>query len=83
MTTSCVHDHAPFTSRWGTEDRLGAGNLMTPASRLAALKAVEEAGVQIIYPDKTPFLEKVQPMLEEYKSEKEVYDLIQKIKNVK
>jgi hypothetical protein len=38
MTISCVHDHAAFISRWGPEDRLGAGNLMTPASRLAALK---------------------------------------------
>jgi len=52
-------------------------------STLESLKAVEEAGVEIIYPDKTPFIEKVQPMLEQYKEEKEVYDLIQKIKNVK
>lgn len=52
-------------------------------SSLESLKAVESAGVKIIYPDKTPFIEKVQPLLEEYKSEKEVYDLIQKIKNVK
>lgn len=52
-------------------------------STLESLKAVEEAGVKIIYPDKTPFIEKVQPMLEQYKEEKEVYDLIQKIKNVK
>ena len=41
------------------------------------------AGVEVIYPDKAPFIEKVQPMLEEYKTEKAVYDLIQKIKNVK
>jgi len=52
-------------------------------STLESLKAVKEAGVQITYPDKTPFMEKVQPMLEEFKSEKDVYDLIQKIKNVK
>lgn len=50
---------------------------------LESLKAVEEAGVKISYPDKTPFIEKVQPLLDGYKSEKEVYDLIQKIKNVK
>lgn len=52
-------------------------------STLESLKAVEAAGVKITYPDKTPFIEKVQPLLEEFKSEKEVYDLIQKIKNVK
>lgn len=48
-----------------------------------SLKAVAAAGVHISHPDKTPFIEKVQPMLEEYKSEKDVYELIQKIKNVK
>lgn len=52
-------------------------------STMESLKAVEEAGVEISYPDKTPFIEKVQPLLEEYKEEKDVYDLIQKIKNVK
>jgi len=52
-------------------------------STLESLKAVEAAGVKITYPDKSAFIEKVQPLLEEFKSEKEVYDLIQKIKNVK
>lgn len=52
-------------------------------STLESLKAVQEAGVTVTYPDKTPFVDKVQAMLEEYKNEKEVYDLIQKIKNVK
>ncbi|GJQ62606.1 MAG: C4-dicarboxylate ABC transporter substrate-binding protein [Melioribacteraceae bacterium] len=52
-------------------------------STAASLQAVKEAGVEVIYPDKGPFEEKVQPLLEEYKSEKAIYDLIQKIKNVK
>ena len=52
-------------------------------STIASLQAVKEAGVEVIYPDKGPFEEKVQPLLEEYKSEKAIYDLIQKIKNVK
>jgi tripartite ATP-independent transporter DctP family solute receptor len=52
-------------------------------STMEALKAVEAAGVIISYPDKAPFIDKVQPLLEEFKTEKEVYDLIQKIKNVK
>ncbi len=67
MTTSCVHDHAAFTSRWGSEDRLGAGNFMTPASRLAALKWVEEGhifdlghvienGAPRMAPNQTPFV---------------------------
>lgn len=52
-------------------------------STMESLKAVEEAGVQISYPDKTPFIQKVKPLLEEFKEEKEVFDLIQKIDNVK
>jgi tripartite ATP-independent transporter DctP family solute receptor len=52
-------------------------------STMESLRAVEEAGVEIIYPDKAPFVEKVQPLLEEFKEEKEVYELIQKIKNIK
>ena len=52
-------------------------------STMESLKAVEEAGVQIIYPDKEPFMDKVQALLDEFKSEKEVYNLIQKIKEVK
>jgi len=52
-------------------------------STLEALKAVEAAGVKISYPSKDSFIEKVQPLLEEFKEEKEVYNLIQKIKNVK
>ena len=52
-------------------------------STLKSLKAVKEAGVQVIYTNKTPFIKKVQPLLEKYKSQKSVYNLIQKIKNVK
>jgi len=52
-------------------------------STLESLNAVKAAGVKVIYPDKTPFIKKVQPLLEKYKSEKSVYNLIQKIKNVK
>lgn len=48
-----------------------------------SLKAVQEAGVKVIYPDKTSFIEKVKPLHEEYKSDKKVFDLIQKIGNVK
>ena len=52
-------------------------------STAESLQAVEEAGVEIIYPDKKPFVDKVQPLLEEFKQEKEVYKLIQKIVNTK
>ncbi len=48
-----------------------------------SLKAVQEAGVTVTYPDKGPFQEKIKNLLEEYKSEKEIYNLIKKIKDVK
>jgi len=47
-----------------------------------ALKEVQKAGVKIFHPDKAPFIEKVQPMYEEYRQQPEIYDLIQKIKAV-
>ncbi|MBN2102565.1 TRAP transporter substrate-binding protein [bacterium] len=46
-----------------------------------ALKVVQEADVQIIYPDKTPFREKVKSMHESYKGTP-IYDLIQEIKAI-
>ncbi len=47
-----------------------------------ALEAVEEYGVEIIYPDKTKFMKEVESMHESYKGEP-VYELIQRIKAVK
>ncbi|GAA5520288.1 TRAP transporter substrate-binding protein [Aliifodinibius salicampi] len=49
-----------------------------------ALKTVQEAGVEVIRPDKEPFQEKAQTIYEEFKeSEPEFYKLIQRIQNVK
>ncbi len=48
-----------------------------------ALNKVREAGVEIYYPDKSPFEKKVEPLIESYKSEPEIYNLIKKIKAVK
>ncbi len=52
-------------------------------STLESLEAVKAAGVEVIYPDKQPFIDKVQPLLEEFKSEKDVFELIQNIRNAK
>ncbi len=46
-----------------------------------ALKAVQEAGVQVIYPDKTPFQESVKEMHESYKGTS-IYSLIQQISEI-
>lgn len=47
-----------------------------------ALNEVEKAGVQIIRPDKAPFMEKTKSMLDSYKDNPEIYDLIQRIQAV-
>lgn len=47
-----------------------------------ALNEVQKAGVEIIYPDKTPFLESVQEMHESYKGTT-IYDLIREIEFIK
>ncbi len=48
-----------------------------------ALEAVKKAGVHVYYPDKTLFEEKVKPLIEEFKSDKEISDLIDRIKAIK
>lgn len=47
-----------------------------------ALRAVEKAGVEIIRPDKTLFADKTKQMLENFRSDTVIYDLIQKIQAV-
>jgi tripartite ATP-independent transporter DctP family solute receptor len=51
-------------------------------STLESLRLVEEAGVTIIHPDKEPFAAKVAPLIESYRSNQKLYDLITRIKAV-
>jgi tripartite ATP-independent transporter DctP family solute receptor len=51
-------------------------------SEKESLEAVEEAGVTIIHPDKKPFADKVAPLLDSYKKNAKLYDLITRIKEV-
>lgn len=51
-------------------------------SEAEAIQKVLEAGVEINYPDKEPFEERVQQLYESYKSEPEIYSLIQRIREV-
>ena len=48
-----------------------------------ALEEVQKAGVKIIHPDKSLFEKKVQPLIESYKNNPVIYNLIQNIKAVK
>lgn len=46
-----------------------------------SLEEVKRAGVEVLYPDKTPFLEAVQPMHDSYRGTP-LYDLMQEIENI-
>jgi tripartite ATP-independent transporter DctP family solute receptor len=48
-----------------------------------ALEEVQKAGVTIYYPDKEPFIAGVETIYGEYKSQLRIYDLIQRIREVK
>ena len=48
-------------------------------SEQEALEAVKAAGVEVIKPEKNPFAEKVTSVYEDYKSEPEIYSLIEQI----
>jgi tripartite ATP-independent transporter DctP family solute receptor len=50
------------------------------ASVEESLEAVQEAGVNIYYPDKEPFAKKVEPMYETYRENERIYSLIQRIR---
>lgn len=49
-------------------------------SEKQALEAVKKEGVEIIYPDKTKFMETVSDIYEKYKNDEEINDLITKIR---
>jgi tripartite ATP-independent transporter DctP family solute receptor len=51
-------------------------------SEQKSLEEVQKAGVQINYPDKEPFIEKVQPFLETYRDNQIVYSYIKRIQAV-
>ncbi|MEQ8704726.1 MAG: TRAP transporter substrate-binding protein [Phaeodactylibacter sp.] len=53
------------------------------AAETEALQAVQAAGVEINYPDKSPFADKVSDIFERYQDEPEIYELIQQIQAVK
>jgi len=51
-------------------------------SEKKSLEEVQKAGVEINYPNKEPFIEKVQPLLESYRSNEAIYSYIQRIQAV-
>jgi tripartite ATP-independent transporter DctP family solute receptor len=52
-------------------------------SEKESLEIVQREGVTVTYPDKEPFAEKVEALLESYRDDEKIFDLITRIKNVK
>ncbi|WP_430972109.1 TRAP transporter substrate-binding protein [Sunxiuqinia rutila] len=51
-------------------------------SEKKSLEEVQKAGVKVNYPDKAPFIEKVQPLLESYRDNEVIYSYIKRIQAV-
>jgi tripartite ATP-independent transporter DctP family solute receptor len=51
-------------------------------SEKMSLEEVQKAGVKINYPDKAPFIERVQPLLESYRDNEIIYSYIKRINSV-
>lgn len=47
-----------------------------------AMEAVQEAGIEVVYPDKEPFREKLQPIYDGYKQNEELNSYIQRIQEI-
>ena len=51
-------------------------------SEAKSMEVVQKAGVEINYPDKQPFIDKVKPLIESYSSNKIIYSYIKRIQEV-
>lgn len=51
-------------------------------SEKRSIEEVQKAGVKVNYPDKEPFIEKVQPLLESYRENPVIYSYIERIQAV-
>lgn len=52
------------------------------ASEEESLEIIKKAGVEVIYPDKTPFAEKTKGMIDMFQNQPELLEIMQKIKNI-
>jgi tripartite ATP-independent transporter DctP family solute receptor len=48
-------------------------------SEIESLEEIQKAGVEVNYPDKGPFIERVQPLLESYRDNEIIYSYIKRI----
>ncbi len=85
VSTVIWDDLSPQEKQWLQEAADSSYHYQKKLWKEATLKALEEvqkAGVKIYYPDKSLFEKKVEPLIEGYKSEPEIFKLIQNIKSI-
>ncbi len=82
VSTLTWNDLSDEQKRWLSEAALESSEYqreLWEESEEQALNAVREAGVEIILPDKAPFIEKVKPMIDEFASTEYKKKLIERI----
>ncbi|HEV2148373.1 MAG TPA: TRAP transporter substrate-binding protein [Longimicrobiaceae bacterium] len=86
VATEVWDDLTPRQQRWldeAAEESAEYQRKLWAEATEEALRAVEEAGVQVIRPDKQPFLEKGAPLLDEFRRDPTVGPLIQRMQAVR
>ncbi len=84
MSTIIWNGLSPKEQQWlqkAVDDSVEHQKELWQASTRESLKLVQEAGVEIVYPDKAPFRQAVQSMYDSYKGTP-LYDLIQEIQDI-
>ena len=86
ISTLIWNDLSPQQQKWLKEAAMESSEYQKTIWREAELEAMEEiqkAGVQVIYPDKELFREKVEPMYDEFSQDPEMKKLIEDIQEIK
>lgn len=86
ISTLIWNDLSPQQQKWLKEAAMESSEYQKTIWREAELEAMEEiqkAGVQVIYPEKELFRQKVEPMYEEFSQDPEMKKLIEEIQEIK
>jgi tripartite ATP-independent transporter DctP family solute receptor len=77
-----LSDQEKLWLQQAADESVEVERLLWAESEKESLRIVQEAGVKINYPAKEPFAEKVEELLESYRENEKLFDLITRIKAV-
>lgn len=86
MSLPIWHDLSDQEKKWlqqAVDESVEVQRKLWAESEKESLEKVQEAGVEVIRPDKEPFAERVSHIPDLYKDQPAVYNLVQRIKEVK